>query len=163
MARERRRQNDYDDFDDDVSIEKKDGASGLAVLGVAAVVLVLLACVMGGVVVGVFAWHANSTPVKLRGSWKGHVRFAGLDMDILYTFNEDGSFRQDTFDLQGRVMGPPAHGRWQWRDGEVDISWNGGTFERATVTWIDDDHMTYRIVGHTQQAQIGLTTRFKRQ
>jgi hypothetical protein len=162
MARERRRRSDYDDDFDDLPIEKPGGNTGLVVLAVLAIIVLLLACLIGGTVAGVLVWQANSTPAKLVGSWKGRARLGALDVDVIYTFNKDGTFHQDAIAINGRAL-PAAHGRWQWRDDQVDISWDRiGGFERATVTWVDSDTMNYRIVGHSDVGQIGMTTRFQR-
>jgi hypothetical protein len=160
MGSKRRRHED----DDELSIRKKDGGKktlfvGLAIGGVA---LILLTCMCGGGI-GLTAWLSrDATAAKLPGAWKGRFVLAGQPLDVTYTFNKDGSFRQDGFDGFGRKL-PPAAGRWRMEKGELVINWDNGTFEKATVHWIDDRTMDYRIVDHTDRAQIDTATTFKRQ
>ena len=45
----------------------------------------------------------------------------------------------------------------------VEIDWERGSFENASVAWIDEKTMTYQIVDHSQRIQIGMSTTFRRQ
>jgi hypothetical protein len=81
-------------------------------------------------------------------------------LDVTYTFNSDGTFREETI-IAGRAN--LADGRWRYQNGEIEINWNRGTFEKATATWIDNNTMDYRIVDRTQAMQKGLKTTFRRQ
>jgi serine/threonine protein kinase/tetratricopeptide (TPR) repeat protein len=106
-------------------------------------------------------------PDKLLGSWKGRVRsvFApGGEFDTVATFNKDGTWREEVFDLQGR-SGGGGTGRWQFRDGEISIFYDKGFFRRATVTWIDNDTMDLRTVETRPPNPVltGQTVQFRRQ
>jgi formylglycine-generating enzyme required for sulfatase activity/tetratricopeptide (TPR) repeat protein/tRNA A-37 threonylcarbamoyl transferase component Bud32 len=103
----------------------------------------------------------KGTRDKLVGSWKGRRKSDREELDLVHTFNNDGGFRSDAFDILGRPRGVTL-GRWQFRDGEIQLSFLDGAFENAAVTWIDDDTMTYRIVGQTEQVLVGATTQFHR-
>jgi hypothetical protein len=85
---------------------------------------------------------------KLVGSWKFRTQsvFApGGEFDTVITFNKDGTYRDEVFDLQGR-SGGAGTGRWKLRDGEIEKSYDAGMFQRATLTWIDNDTISLRTV-----------------
>jgi hypothetical protein len=159
MASKRRR----DEGDDPLSIRKKGPSRGVFIgLAVAGVAVVLLTC-MCGVGIGVGVWmHRDATAAKLPGSWKGRFVLVGQPFDVVYTFNKDGSFRQDMFNGFGQRL-PQVGGRWRMENGAVVINWDNGSFEKATVHWLDDRTMDYRIVDHTDRLQIDTATTFKRQ
>jgi serine/threonine protein kinase len=103
---------------------------------------------------------------KLVGSWKGRVKsvFApGGEYDQVSTFNKDGTYREDVFDLQGR-SGGGGTGHWQFRDGEIHLSYDKGFFQRAAVTWIDNDTMSLRTVEARPPNPVltGQTIRYRR-
>lgn len=161
-SRGRRRQSDEDDDDEDRHIRKK-GANPLVMLAVGAGGGLLLICLLGcGIGAVIALLPRDDTAEKLPGSWKGRFVLARIQLDVAYIFNKDGSFRQESFDRFGRRVNV-ADGRWRYRDGRVEIDWNNGTFERATVAFLDDNTMTYVIVDHSQGIQVGLTTTFRRQ
>jgi hypothetical protein len=174
---------DDEDFGD-LDIRKKPSSSN-------ATLIVLLACGIVGVVlltcVGVefvrFAGHNDPVvpkpaeriqevkvqPIpqgpeaaKLNGAWKGRLVLRGNERDDVYTFREDGTLREDVFDLRGNHV-QASEARWRFRDGKVEIDWPGGGVEVATVRWIDDNTMEYQIVNHTDAIQIGLKMTFRRQ
>ena len=68
----------------------------------------------------------------------------------------------EAFDLQGRRL-HAMEGKWFIRNGNIEINWNNGAFEKATAKWIDDNTMDYRIIAHSEQRQVGLVTTFLRQ
>lgn len=154
--------NDDDDFE--LPSIKKTGGGNLPLILLASggVVLVLFACLVGAVIVVAVATPGDPMETKLLGSWKGRFVLDGRPLDFVFTFNKDGSLRQDCFDLQGRLL-DVSGGRWSVRNGEVEIVWQGGGRERATAHWPDNNTIHYRIVDHTEVAQIGLTTTFRRQ
>jgi hypothetical protein len=160
-----RRKPSYDDDDFEVpSIEKPRGnptAILLVVGGVAA--LVLLLCLIGGGVVGFLGLRDQPSPDQFVGKWKGRIVLRGQALDTIYTFNKDGTMREDSFDLQGRrVQG--GGGRWRIRNGEVEIEWGqGGGVEIATANFPNANTMNYQIIEHTDVAQIGMSTTFRRQ
>ena len=154
---------DDDDFDPSIIRKPTDGRKTLLlVLLAGAIGLGLIVCLAGVVIVAIFVSRDNSTAEKLPGSWKARWDIGGAQFDSIYTFKKDGTFREVAFDLQGRQMNI-SDGRWRFRNGEIEIDWNNGGFERAIATWVDDTTLTYRIVNHSQAIQIGLVTTFKRQ
>jgi hypothetical protein len=158
MARRR------DKDDDDVSIRKKSSNTLLILLAVGGVGLVLLMCVTAiGIGVAV-ALLRDDTASKLPGSWKGRFQIGNVALDTVYTFNADGTFREQTTVPFGRgVRVEVTDGRWQFRDGKVEINWNRGTVEKAVVVFTDPNTMNYRIVEHTDIIQVGASTTFRRQ
>ncbi len=152
-----------DDNDELPSIQKPgDGNQTLLILmAVGGIGLVLIGCLaVAGV--GYFLAFNNSTQAKLAGAWKGRWTVHGQQMDSLYTFRRDGSFREESFNMQGIRLNI-ADGRWHLRNGEIEIDWDNGGFENATARWIDNNTIEYRIVEHNDMGQIGLTTTFRRQ
>jgi hypothetical protein len=158
------RRRDFDDEEDfNRSIEKKSSANRtLLVLALAGAGLLLIVCVVSGLVMAVIANSKEATAAKLPGSWKGRFVLAGQPMDTIYTFGKDGSLREESFNLQGQRINI-GHGSWRMRNGEIEIDWERGGFENATVAWIDEKTMNYRIVDHSQRIQIGMSTTFRRQ
>ena len=164
MAREKRRR--YDDDDDEIdlsSIQKKPRNHTLILVLAGGIVLVLLTCLAG---VGGFAImsraNSGSQPDEFVGSWKARWTIGADTFDSTYTFNKNGSFREASFDLQGRLRNV-SEGRWRVRNGQVEINWNNGSFEHATATHVDPRTINYRIVNHTDQAQLGLVVTLRRQ
>ena len=165
MAREEKRR--YYEYDDDYDlpikkkpIVKKSNTLLYALLG-GGIALLLVCCVAGMVIVGIMSSDDGPTAAKLVGSWKGRFVLAGQPLDSTYTFKNDGTFREETFDVQGGVLNI-SDGHWRVRRGQIEIDWIGGTFERAVATWVDDNTMDYQIVDHTQFIQIGTITNFRR-
>lgn len=147
----------------DLDIRKKGGGVGplLWVLG-GGIALVLLFCVVAGGV-GLFVGFMNrdSRPDQFVGAWRGQFVLRGQVLDTIYTFNKDGSLQEDSFDLQGRrIQG--GIGRWRVRNGEVEIDWNQGGLEIATAKFVNANTMEYRIIQHTDAAQIGMGTTFRK-
>jgi hypothetical protein len=153
-----------DEDDDRPPRKKKNGDNTLMiVLAVGGVVFVLLLCVVGGGIFTVVMLAGDTTKdARVPGSWKGRFEMRRGPVDVVYTFNKDGSFRDEEFDVRGRRQ-TTSTGRWRMRDGKILIDWDNGAFETASVTWTDDNTMAYRIVKHLEAAQIGLTTTFRRQ
>ena len=56
-----------------------------------------------------------------------------------------------------------ASGRWQFRNGRLEIFFDSGGFEVADIVLMDNNTINYRIVNHAERAQIGLGTTFRRQ
>jgi hypothetical protein len=165
MATERKREPEDDDEVDELSIRKKDGPTNttlfvVLVAGGIGLMLIVL-CIGVGIVLFVVGAR-DATAAKLPGSWKGRWALGGQVFDSTYTFKKDGSFREESFDLQGRRINVSG-GRWHFRNGAIEIDWDQGGFEIATAHWIDDNTMNYHIVDHSDVAQIGITTAFKRQ
>jgi hypothetical protein len=105
-------------------------------------------------------------PDKLVGSWKFRTQsvFApGGEFDTVITFNKDGTYRDEVFDLQGR-SGGAGTGRWKLRNGEIEKSYDAGMFQRATLTWIDNDTISLRTVETRPQNPIlmGKTLQLRR-
>ena len=163
MAAEKKRGPDDREFDE-LDIRKKDGPTTTTVfvlLAAGGIGLMLIVLCLGVAIVS-FVGARDATAAKLPGSWKGRWVLHGQVFDSTYTFKKDGSFREESFDLQGRRINV-AGGRWHVRNGEIEIDWDQGGFEIATAHWIDDNTMNYHIVDHNDLAQIGITTAFKRQ
>jgi hypothetical protein len=90
---------------------------------------------------------AKGMPDKLVGSWMSpHPNFPNAG--ALNTYNKDGSFRAQPCDGQGRPMGIPFTGRWEFRDGEIHTVMDNVPvrFHRTKVTWIDNDTIDLQIV-----------------
>lgn len=154
-----KRRNRRDDDDSDLAIRKK-GNNAVIILAVTGACGILLVCLLACVVGAIVAFMADNTAEKIVGSWRGRFSLGPVHLDVVYIFNKDGSFRQESFDRFGRRVF--SDGRWRYRDGKIEIDWNNGSFERATATWIDDNTMAYRIVDHSQAVQVGLATTFRR-
>jgi hypothetical protein len=156
-----------DDDDFELPSIKKKGRDYLPLYLLTAGGLVLFLIASAVVVILVVAFNKSNEPTATRiiGAWKGQFVLNGQPLDFVFTFNKDGSLRQDGFDLRGRRLPELAGGgRWRIRDGDVEIDWDGnGGRERATVRWIDDNAMEYRIIQHTEVVQIGMETTFRRQ
>jgi hypothetical protein len=165
MAGERNREPEDDDEVDELSIRKKDRPTNtilFVMLAAGGIGLMLIVLCLGVAIVSFVVPARDATAAKLPGSWKGRWELRGQVFDSIYTFKKDGSFREESFDLQGRRINV-ADGRWHFRNGEIEIDWDQGGFEIATAHWIDDNTMNYHIVDHNDVAQIGITTAFKRQ
>ena len=162
----------YDDFDDefDRPVRKKAGDFTLLWVLLGGGALLLLTCVMWGGVIGVITQGGGSQPplsdgtqpAKFVGAWKGRWKVGGKTFDSVYFFNKDGSFREQVFDLRGRPL-RTNDGQWQFRNRQIEIDWDNGEFEHATVTHANDGTMHYRIVNHTDRQQVGLTSTLRRQ
>ena len=129
------------------------GGVGCSILGI---------CLIGAIVIGAMAIFGDPQPSKFVGTWKGRFDLNGGPNDIVYILNKDGTFRQESYTLEGRKH-YETHGRWGVRGSEMKISFDGGDVERAAIAWIDDNTFTYRITDQSRKDQIGLTTTFKRQ
>lgn len=152
----------YEDDQELPSIKKTTSSNALVwivIIG-GGIAVLLLVCIVAGFIVHT-AFSNDGTAAKLHGSWQGRFIFGGQVIDAVYTFEQDGNFRQDTLDAQGRVV-DVIGGRWRLRGGEIEILWNDGSFERATATWNDRNTMIYHITNHTERAQIGLTATMRR-
>ena len=101
-------------------------------------------------------------PAKLIGPWKGRFVLNSGPINVVYTFNKDGSYRQESYNMAG-VKTYQHVGRWGHRGSEIKLSWGDDSFERATIEWRDENTFHYRIVDQDDVQQIGLTTTFKRQ
>lgn len=132
----------------------------LVALSAAGICLILVAC-CAALIVG-FMIFGDSHPAKLVGAWKGRFNLDTGPVDYIYTFNQDGSFRQESIRPDG-TKGMAFEGRWGHRSGQISISWSRDMFERGAVDWIDENSFHYRIVAQDHPQQIGLTTTFKRQ
>jgi hypothetical protein len=153
-------------FDDDEypSIEKPPSSARgvLIVLGVLGVCLVLVLCLVGAVVF-VRLSSSDAIAAKAEGTWKCRWTVHNMELESLYTFRRDGTFREESFDMQGNRINI-ADARWRVRnDGQIEINWQGGGLEIATVRFRDDNTMEYRITEHNDVTQINLTTVFRRQ
>jgi hypothetical protein len=152
-------------FDDDEypSIEKPAGGAWTAgaVLAGAGIFLVLVLCVIG-VIVGIRLTAGDSIAGKVEGTWKGRWTVHNQPLESVYTFRRDGTFREESFDLQGNRVNV-AEARWRVRNGQIEIDWQNGGFEIAVVRILDANTLDYRIVDHNDVTQIGLSTTFKRQ
>jgi hypothetical protein len=164
MARSRGTRRRHDDDDDEDRPIRKKGNTAVVVLAASAVVGLLLVCLLACGIGAAVTLLSDPTPARLPGSWSGRFVMGNVPLDVTYTFNTDGTFREQGFMVVGRrAINNVTDGRWRYRNGQIEIDWNRGTFERATVTWVDENTMNYRIVDHSQAAQIGLTTTFRRQ
>ena len=153
----------YDD--DDLSIKKKEsqGSSTMFVVFVAGGIgLVFFTIVFGIAMIGVVGFFVNSPAAKLTGSWKTRFVIDGIATDHIYTFRKDGTFREEAFNLQG-VRTHVNDGVWHVHGDEVVIDWNDGVFEEATLRWIDDNTIDYRIIDHKDVVQIGMNVTLRRQ
>ena len=101
-------------------------------------------------------------PAKLIGPWKGRFVFNTGPIDVIYNFRNDGTYRQESYSLQG-IKTYEHEGRWGHRNGVIKHSWGGDSVERAVVEWRDENTFHYRIVDQDDKRQIGMTTTFKRQ
>ena len=158
-----RRRADLDD--DGLDIRKKNAGRTNAVLvwmAVAAVGIVLLTCVAGGVIFYFMSADSNTTAAKLPGTWRGQFAVGGQLIDARYIFENGGGFRQETLNERGQVVGI-SQGRWRVFLGEIEIDWDNGSFERATAIWTNDQTMEYEIVDHNDDIQIGIITTLRRQ
>ncbi len=159
-ARTRDRDEDGDDLDDP-PIQKKGNRLLLTGLAVGGAVVLLLSCTCVVGVIGVVTF-SRAHPAEFVGSWKGRFVLGGEPQDIVYTFDKWGGLREDAFDLQGRHVHTTG-GRWEFRDGQIEIEFDGGSFEVADAVFVDPNTINYRIVNHSEPAQIGLGTTFRRQ
>ena len=152
------------DEEPDLDISLHRPSRGRVIATVVALVLgglVALACLIA-VIIGVMNATQSSTREQLIGSWKGRWVVGADTFDSIYTFNRDGSFVEDTFDIFGRPL-RRSPGRWRMQNGEVEIRWaNGGGVEHAAPR-INGDTLNYRIVNHTDARQVGLVVNMQRQ
>lgn len=162
MRREFRGQ--YDDYDDefDPPIRKKAGNNTLLWVLLGGGALLLFTCFLGVGIFAVVSLSGGTQPDEFVGAWKGRWTVGGETFDSIYTFNKDGTFREQSFDLQGRPR-TVFDGRWQFRNGRIEINWHNGSFEYATASHVDGRTINYRIVNHAERQQVGLTTTLRRQ
>ena len=152
---------DFYDDDDFADLRKKREAGNTRFVLVAGTIvgIVLLLCLIS-VVGGIIYTYTQSTSAKLAGSWRGQFVLPGEKVDAIYTFNKDGTFREDDV-IAGRKRTSVGH--WEVRDGQVEIEWDHGGFEIAVPRWIDDNTIEWHIVNHNDVAQIGSKTTLRRQ
>jgi uncharacterized SAM-binding protein YcdF (DUF218 family) len=157
------RRRDDDDYDRPVRKKRREKNTTLLILlAVGGVGLLLLLC-MFAIGVGVLMFRDREpAPAHLPGSWKGRFVLGGVARDHVYTFHRNGNFREEAFDLRGNRVNV-ADGQWHFRNGEIEIDWNNGSFENGTPHWVNANTMEYRIVDHSDFTQIGLSTTFRRQ
>jgi hypothetical protein len=162
-SRKKRRRHADDDYGDlDIRKKSAGGGSFPAILAVGGGGLVLLLCLVGlGIGIAV-SMARDETAAKLAGSWKARWALPGRVIDSVYTFRKDGTFREESFTVDGRPLNI-SDGRWSVRNGEVNIDWDNAGFEVATVTWVDEKTMTYRVVDHSDMVQIGMAVTFRKQ
>jgi hypothetical protein len=129
------------------------GGFGCSTLGI---------CLVAAIVIGAITLFGDPQPTRFTGSWKGRFNFTSGPEDIVYILKKDGTFRQESYTLDGRKHHETT-GRWGVRGSEMKITFGGGDSERAAVAWIDDNSFTYKITAQEDEGQIGLTTTFKRQ
>jgi hypothetical protein len=131
---------------------------GVAVGGAA----VLLTCLCGTGVVGVIlAARGPAQPDQFVGAWKGRFTLHGQPTDVIYRFEKSGRLHEEDYDPQGRLL-HVGGGQWRFRGGRIIIDFERGT-EVAEAILADDNTINYRIINHTDLAQVGLTTTFRRQ
>lgn len=151
------------DKDDPLSIKKKPGDYAKPILLVGALIVILVAlvvCIVGGVILGTFAANSELTAAKLPGAWRGQFNIPGRQINTVYTFKRDGTLREESVDGFGQRN--VADGKWRVRNGQIHIDWNRGGIEVATVHWLNNNTMDYRIIEHTDLVQIGIGTTFRR-
>jgi len=161
----RRRKSRAADDDMDVpSIKKPDsGNRALWIVLIGGGGLVLLMCLIAIGIGAIISFSARDTQAeRFVGSWKGRFVLRGQPMDVVYHFSRDGNLREEVFNPQGQRI-QAGGGKWRIRGGEVEIDWDGGSFENATANFVDRNTMHYRIVDHSEFAQIGMTGTFRRQ
>jgi hypothetical protein len=165
MAAGSRRRYDADDGADDFVVRKRSGGNKMLPVWLAVgggLAFLLLTCSCGIGVVSVIAVSLQeSRPDEFVGSWKGRFNLRGQQLDIVYTFDKTGNFREDDFNLQGGLV-HASGGRWRFRDGRLEIDWDNGAIETADAIFIDNNTINYRIVDHSERAQIGTGTTFRR-
>src|SRR5207253_6347475 len=107
------RRGDFHDDDDFADLRKKRDAGNtwFILLAAGGVGAVLLLCLVG-VVVGVLFSISQSSSAKLAGSWKGQFVLPGEKIDAVYTFNRDGTFREDDI-VNGQKVRTSA-GHWEF-------------------------------------------------
>lgn len=153
----------YDDDDDDRSTENEGGKGPLIGFAIGGAALLLMMCVCGGTVVGVVMYTRGGTqPDQFVGAWKGRFILHGQPTDVIYRFDKSGRLHEENFDVQGRSLGVTG-GRWRVRNGRMEIDFDTGGQEIADAVFTDKNTIDYRIVSHTDFAQIGIGTTFRRQ
>ena len=155
------RNRDYYDDDDFADIRQKREAGErrfvlLTAAGVGLLLLVILVVIVGGILYA----FSESTATRVTGVWSGQFVLPNEKINAIYTFNKDGTFREDDV-VDGRKV-RTSTGRWEVRDGRVEIEWDHGGFECAIPSWIDDNTMEWHIVDHNDQVQIGSKTLMRR-
>jgi hypothetical protein len=166
IRRKRRYRDDHDDWDDDLDerhAKRKRGnhalVIGLIVGGV--LLLIFLSGLVG--LMHLASFPGGTHPDELVGSWKGRFFLRGQELDIVYTFDKSGHFREEDFDLQGRRI-ISSDGRWRLRDDHIEVRFGLlGGLEKGNFAFLDNNTIKYRIVDHSEAAQIGLETIFRRQ
>jgi hypothetical protein len=146
--------------DGEAAREKSKKQTTMFVLG--GLGLGLVACLCCGAGGGVGGWwmYRDSTSAKIVGTWKAQFE-AGVRGDVAYTFREDGSFREERF--AGGAKFAAQEGKWRVANNRIEIDWNNGRWERATVTWKDKNTFIYEVNNHSELDQIGTKTTFTRQ
>jgi hypothetical protein len=149
--------------DDPLSIKKKPADFARPILIVVFLVIIavtLVICIAGAISLGIFAANSDVTANKLPGSWHGTFHIPNRQVNATYTFNKNGTLREESVDVFGRKN--ISGGRWRVQNGEVHIDWDGGGIEVATVHFVDNNTMDYRIIEHTDFVQIGVGATLKR-
>jgi hypothetical protein len=127
----------------------------------AALLLVMAVCGVG--IVAAVPYVPREKPADGPvGSWKGRWFWQGHQFDVVYTFEKSGKMREEDFDLDGRCT-RVSGGSWRLRDGRIEINFDSGTREIADAVYVDNNIMKYTIVEHSNPAQIGLGSTFRRQ
>lgn len=98
---------------------------------------------------------------NLIGSWQGSFLINNVPVNDIYTFYPNGTMADAVFDHSGQQIGG-GYGRYSYAGGRLDISFSGGVSEKGSVTWIDENRFHYRIIDHTESAQIGLEIHYSR-
>ena len=149
--------------DDRLSIKKKPGDYARPIMIVVAVLVIgvsLVVCLVGAAILGTIVANSNRPPPSCpdrgvasstspdgKSTAYTHSRMTALCVKCPWMLRPAQCFR--------RQLGV--------RNGEVHITWNRGGHEVATVHWLNNNTMDYRIVDHTDVVQIGIGTTFQRQ
>jgi hypothetical protein len=105
--------------------------------------------------------QSSEKSFSLTGSWQGGFLVNNYPVSDIYTFYTDGTMTEATFTQNGQQISS-AYGRFNYANGQVNISFSTGTVEKASLTWIDPNQFHYRIIDHTDRRQIGLEIIYKR-
>ena len=160
MATDNHKPRDYEDGDLDIrlDIRKPNTGNGKALKWLAIVVVTIgvISVLTGMVILFLRSADSDATATKLVGSWRGQFIAGGQQIDAVYVFERNGNFRQETVDQNGQL--DLATGHWRVFLGKVEIDWDNGGFEHATVVWRNDQTMEWLIFDHNDLPQIGTVT-----